>query len=141
MPCLPPSSSTRSFTSGKFHKLRHVDHNALSQHMHSLPGIARAAEQVFYIRQAQCLQSKAALPVCGWQAAPRSAVLPRTFDLIQAPHRLLLPHPSLCSYSYVYTLVLPNSVFIFWGWPSQAAQYGGCTPGMGLGAGGRRSGT
>ncbi|GAB4818758.1 hypothetical protein N2152v2_005804 [Parachlorella kessleri] len=28
------------------------------------------------------------------------------------------------SYSYVYTLVMPNSVFIYWGWPNQAAQYG-----------------
>ncbi|KAI7843624.1 hypothetical protein COHA_002864 [Chlorella ohadii] len=28
------------------------------------------------------------------------------------------------SYLYVYTLVLPNSMFIFWGWPEQAAQYG-----------------
>ncbi|PSC69121.1 auxin transporter 1 [Micractinium conductrix] len=28
------------------------------------------------------------------------------------------------SYLYVFTLVLPNSVFILWGWPAQAAQYG-----------------
>lgn len=31
----------------------------------------------------------------------------------------------LCrSYLYVYTLVLPNSMFIYWGWPAQAAEYG-----------------
>lgn len=38
------------------------------------------------------------------------------------------PHQSLpnlrCSYSWVYTLVLPNSVFIYWGWPTEAAEYG-----------------
>ncbi|EFN55688.1 hypothetical protein CHLNCDRAFT_133952 [Chlorella variabilis] len=30
------------------------------------------------------------------------------------------------SYNYVYTLVMPNSVFIYWGqvWPAQAEQYG-----------------
>eukprot|EP00887_Chlorella_sp_A99_P002750 scaffold6.g2750.t1 len=28
------------------------------------------------------------------------------------------------SYSYVYTLIMPNSIFIYWGWPAQAAQYG-----------------
>lgn len=26
------------------------------------------------------------------------------------------------SYSYVFTLVMPNSIFIYWGWPEQAAQ-------------------
>ena len=49
----------------------------------------------------------------------------------RAPHSL---PPPCCSYTfhkvfyssylYVFTLVLPNSVFILWGWPAQAAQYG-----------------
>ncbi|KAL4441475.1 hypothetical protein ABPG77_001979 [Micractinium sp. CCAP 211/92] len=50
------------------------------------------------------------------------AMLLEVMDAMFAPYKF---HKVFyISYSYVYTLVLPNSVFIFWGWPSQAAQYG-----------------
>jgi len=29
-----------------------------------------------------------------------------------------------CSYSYVFTLVIPNTIFVYWGFPTEAALYG-----------------
>ena len=29
-----------------------------------------------------------------------------------------------CSYSYVFTLVIPNTLFVYWGFPAEAAKYG-----------------
>ena len=28
------------------------------------------------------------------------------------------------SYSYVFTLVIPNTIFVYWGFPAEARQYG-----------------
>ena len=44
----------------------------------------------------------------------------------QCTHPSCFCPPRPCSYSYVFTLVMPNSVFIYWGWPNQAAEYGAC---------------
>ena len=35
-----------------------------------------------------------------------------------------------CSYSYVFTLVIPNTIFVYWGFPTEAKLYGKPCPAL-----------
>ena len=60
----------------------------------------------------------ALMPYC-----PPPAAHPLLFGPSKNPISLCVALWPCCSYLYVYTLVLPNSMFIYWGWPAQAAEY------------------